>query len=166
MTDVKALLKGLAEDIKAEVLRRMSSSIGINPRTGTNTLVGSDLYNSVNTTVDGDNTIVFSILQHWEYVALGWKHTGRFPGTKHLFLQNLSDWIDRKNVHLGNMTHTQMVYVIYRKINMEGIKARPFLTYDPHEDPSVIMPFLNDFFDSFADKVFDEITKEIDKKFT
>ena len=112
MTDVKTLLKGLADDIKAEVRRRMEGPDGYNVRAKKNTLVGSDLYNKVNTTVDGDNTIVFSILQHWEYVALGWKHTGRFPGTRDQFLQNLSDWIDRKNVRLGNMNHTQMVYVI------------------------------------------------------
>lgn len=163
--DLKKELQRLADDIKREILRRMESSIGINERTGTNTLVGSDLYNSVDVKANSDEELVFSILQHWEFVSLGWRHTGRFPGTRDQFLQNLSDWIRRKGIRFGNMTHTQMVYVIYRKINMEGIKARPFLIYDPKEDPSVIMPFLNDFFDKWADDVFDEITKEIDKRF-
>lgn len=163
--DVKKALQELADQIKAEVLKRMSGPLGINDRVGRNTLVGSELYDSVATTVDGDSTIVFSILQHWEYVALGWKHTGRFPGTKHLFLQNLAEWIRRKGIRFGGMTQTQMVYVIYRKINMQGIKARPFLTYDPAEDPSVIMPFLNDFFDKWADEVFEEITRDMDNIF-
>lgn len=163
--ELRKALQELADQIKAEVRRRMEGPIGINERVGRNTLVDSDLYKELDAKAIDDNTIVFSILQHWEYVALGWKHTGRFPGTRDQFLQNLSDWIRRKGIRFKGMTHTQMVYVIYRKINMQGIKARPFLTYDPAEDPSVIMPFLNDFFDKWADDVFEEITKEINKRF-
>lgn len=165
MLDIRKELQGLAESIKKEILRRMESSVGINKRTGTNTLVDSDLYRSVDVKADNDNELVFSILQHWEYVVLGWKHTGRFPGTRDQFLENLRDWVRRKGIRFGNMTQTQIVYAIYRNINMEGISARPFITYDPNEDPAAILPFLDDFFTKWADEVFEEITKEIDKKF-
>ena len=165
MLDLRKELQGLAESIKKEILRRMESDVGVNKRTGTNTLVGSDLYRSVDVKAISDTELVFSILQHWEYVAIGWKHTGRFPGTRDQFLENLSDWVRRKGISFGNMTQTQMVYAIYRKINMEGISARPFITYDPHEDPAVILPFLDDFFTKFADDIFEEITKSIDSRF-
>lgn len=165
MLNIKDELQRLADDIKKEILRRMESDVGVNQRTGTNTLVGSDLYRSVNVTTNGNDELVFSILQHWEYIVLGWKHTGRFPGTRDQFLENLGEWIRRKGIHIGNMTQTQMVYVIYRQINMEGIKARPFITYDPHEDPAVILPFLDEYFNKWADNIFEAITKSIDSRF-
>ena len=48
--DIYAALNELADRIKQEILHRMESPIGINPRVGENTLVDSDLYRSVDVT--------------------------------------------------------------------------------------------------------------------
>lgn len=41
--DLHSALKELADQIKDEIIRRMHSPVGVNPRTGRNTLIGSDL---------------------------------------------------------------------------------------------------------------------------
>ena len=49
---------------------------------------------------------------------------------------------------------------------MRGIEPRPFINWDENEDPSVVLPFLDDYFDKWADEVFNKITEELDKYFT
>ena len=73
--DIQNALRELASDIKQEVLRRMSSDLGVNRKTGTNTLDGSELMKSVDTKVVDDNTIVFEIADYYTYVV-----GGRKPG--------------------------------------------------------------------------------------
>lgn len=163
--DIQNALRELADKIKEEILRRMESPIGINPRVGQNTLIGSDLYDSVDVRVMNDDTLVLSILQHWEYVSLGWRHTGRFPNTMDLFVRNIIDWIRRKGIHFQGRTENSMAWAIVKNILRSGIKARPFLIYDPEERPDVIMPFLDAFIDEFFDDVYNGICAEIDVHF-
>lgn len=163
--DLHSALQELANNIKGEILKRMSSPIGVNPRTGTNTLVDSDLYQSVDVKVMNDETLTLSILAHWEYVALGWRSSGRFPNTMDMFVRNIIDWIRRKGIHFQGKTENSTAWAIVKSIIRRGIKARPFLVYDPNEDPSVIMPFLDEFIDEFFDKVFDDICSELDVYF-
>lgn len=160
--DIHSALNELADMIKEEILHRMESPIGINRRTGTNTLVGSDLYESVDVSVMGDDTLVFSILQHWEYVAIGWRNTGRFPNTMDLFVRNIIDWIRRKGIPHPNKTENSLAWAIVKSIIRRGIEARPFIEYDPEERPDVILPFLDKFFERWADIVFEDICKDLD----
>ena len=80
------------------------------------------------------------------------------------------DWIARKNVRIGNMSQNQIAYYLYRRMIIEGreIAPRPFIEsgYNNNEDPSKILPFLDDFFSNWADKVFELITKDLDKYFS
>lgn len=167
--DIQSALRELADEIKDEIIRRMHSPIGINPRTGQNTLAGSNLEKSIDVRPQGEDTIVFEIADYYEYVVSGWRRTGNFPNTAHLFIGNVTDWVRRKNIRLGNMTQNQIVWYLYRRMLIEGreIKARPFINsgYDNNEDPSKILDFLDDFFDKWADRVFDLITEDIDKYF-
>ena len=163
--DIQAALQELADRIKQEILHRMESNIGVNPRTGTNTLVDSDLYDSVDVSVHGDDTLVFSILQHWEFVSLGWMHTGRFPNTMDKFIENIIDWIRRKHIHSYDKTENQLAWAIVKNILRHGIMARPFIIYDTEERPDVILPFLDAFMNRFMDDIFQEICGEIDTRF-
>lgn len=165
--DLRNALQELAKEIKDEIIRRLHSDVGINPRTGTNTLVGSNLESSIEVKATGDNEIVFKIADYYQYVVTGWKRTGRYPGTAHLFVANVLDWVKRKGVRLGNMSQNQVVWYLYKRMLIDGrqIAARPFIEYDPDGDASKILPFLDEFFDNWADKVFKEITKELDKYF-
>lgn len=165
--ELRDALQELARMVKNEIILRLHSSIGVNPRTGTNTLIGSDLERSIDVSVVSDDTIEFEIASHYEYVVLGWKRTGRFPNTAHLFIRNILDWIRRKNIRLGSLSQNQIAYLLYKRMVIEGrqIAPRPFINYDPNGDVSKILPFLDEFFDKWADWVFEMIMKDIEKYF-
>lgn len=165
--EIREALQELADMVKEEILTRLHGPIGINRRTGQNTLAGSNLEKSIDVTVQGDNAIVFEIADYYQYIVTGWRRTGNYPNTAHLFIRNVTDWVRRKNVRLGNMTENQIVWYLYKRMLIEGrqIAARPFINYDEKGDPSVILPFLDDFFDKWSDKVFELITNDINKFF-
>ena len=168
--DLYDALQELADEIKKEILRRLRSPIGNNPRTGSNTLVGSRLEESIDVRAIGTTTIVFEIADYYEYVVSGWRRTGAFPHTSHQFIRNVTEWVRRKGVRIGNMTESQIVWYLYKRMILEyrEIQPRPFIEsgYNNDEDPSKILNFLDDFFNKWADKVFEEITTDIDKHFT
>lgn len=164
--DIRAALTTLSNEIKREILRRMSSDIGINPRTHTNTLIGSSLYSSVDVYPRSDSAIVFQIADYYEFVVRGWAHTHRYSGTKQQFLYNLLQWVRRKNIHFGDLSENQIVWMVYRKINEELIAPRPFINYDAGGDVSKILPFLDDYFNDWAERLFNKITEELDKYFS
>lgn len=165
--EIREALQELADMVKEEIIARLHSPIGINRRTGQNTLVGSNLEKSIEVTVQGDNAIVFEIADYYQYIVTGWRRTGNYPNTAHLFIRNVTDWVRRKNIRLGNMTENQIVWYLYKRMLIEGreISARPFINYDEKGDPSVILPFLDDFFDKWSDKVFELIINDINKFF-
>lgn len=163
--NIRKALQELADDIKKEILRRMESDKGINTKTGTNTLVGSNLYDSVDVTQTGDDELTFQIADYYTYVVGGWTKSGKGKGTWQDFLQNIEKWMTRKNI-VGNAN--DIVWAIYHRAKKMhyGIDPRPFINNGYlNNDPAYILPFLNDFFDKWADDIFNEITKEIDKKF-
>ena len=168
--ELQQALQELAKQVKEEIIKRLHSRVGINPRTGSNTLIGSNLERSIEVKAEDENSIVFQIADYYEYIVSGWRRTGNFPGTAHLFIRNVTNWVRKNNIRLGNMTENQIVWYLYKRMLIEGreIKPRPFIEsgYDNNEDPSKILPFLDDFFDKWADKVFNKITEELDKQFT
>jgi len=165
--ELKDALLELAEQIKDEIISRLHSPVGINPRVGRNTLIGSELEKSIDVRPVGNEKIVFEIADYYQYIVTGWRRTGNYPNTAHLFIQNVTDWVRRKGIRLGNMTENQIVWYLYRRMLIEGrqIAARPFINYDPEDDPSVVLPFLDDFFDKWADKVFELIISDLEKYF-
>lgn len=179
--DLKKALQELAQMIKNEVLRRMESNIGVNPRTGENTLVGSDLYKSVDVYPVGENRLVFQIASHYEYVVKGWKFN-RGDGTFNQYLININEWIRRKGISWTyktgkkkghTMTQSDMVWALANRMFNKSlekppytIKARPFINYDEHHDIEKILPFLNEFFERWADEIFEEVCNELDKYFS
>lgn len=165
MITAKEAIKQLAEDVKAEILRRIDK-YGYNRRAGKNTLKGSDLEKSMDVKVTGDEAFVFQIADYFEYVVRGWKRTGRYPGTMRLFVENLTAWVRKKDIRFEGKTENQVVWAILKSIWMRGIEPRPFLNWDDSEDPALIIPFLDDYFDKWGDDVFNKITEEIDKYFT
>lgn len=166
--DLRSALQELAARIKAEIISRMSSEIGVNKKTGSNTLIGSDLMGSVSVEVKGEQEIVFSIADHYEYVVSGWRRTGQSDHSYAEFIENITQWIRRKGIDLRGRTENQVAHAIVSAIFRDGIKARPFIQsgYKNGEDPEkVLSPFLHAYWDEWSDRVFEEITKELDKYF-
>lgn len=162
------LLKALAqlgEDIKKEVLNRINK-YGYNARAGRNTLVGSNLEKTMDVKVVSDNELVFQIADYYEFIVRGWKRTGNYPGTMRLFVDNITQWVRKNGLQSEGKTENQIVWAVIKSIFMRGIEPRPFIGWDENEDLSVILPFLDDYFDKWADEVFNQITDELDKYFS
>lgn len=162
--DIKTALQQLASMIKTEIMRRVWEE-GVNPKTGTNTLVSSDLIKNMKVEAVSDDTIVFQIADYYTYVVLGWRRTHRFEGTFSQFVNAILKWMSKKNVHVAGMKDNNLAYAIALNIMEGGIMARPFINYDKDEDPAKILPFLDDMVDKWLDTVFGKIIEEIDKYF-
>lgn len=160
---VEEALRELATAVKRIVNYRIKK-YGINPKTGSNTLEGSNLQQSLEV-YPIENGIELQIAQYWEYVALGWHRTGRFPGTMSQFVKNIDDWVRRKGIRLGNMTQAQMVYIIIRNIMKLGLRERPFMIYDQEGDLSKMIPELDDYMDKWFDTLFEAIIKDLNDYF-
>lgn len=163
--DIRKALQELAKDIKDEIMRRVWEE-GTNPKTGTNTLIYSDLIKDMEVRTISDNTILFEIADYYMFVVLGWRRTGNWGGGLAPFINNIISWMRKKNVHSDKLTDNELAWRIVNNIFKGGIMPRPFINYDPEGDPSVVLPFLDDFFNKWADKVFELITTDIDKHFT
>ena len=81
------------------------------------------------------------------------------------FVRNVNDWVRRKGISLGNMTQSQMVWVIIKNIMENGLKARPFLVYDEEGDLEKMIPELKAYMDKWFDDLFQAITTDLDNYF-
>ena len=160
--DIRNALQELAEEVK-KILRIRIRKYGINPKTNTNTLEGSELEKSIDVRVI-ENGIALQIADYWEFVSRGWQRTGRYPNTMAQFVKNIDDWVRRKGIRLGNMTQAQMVYAIIRNIMDKGLRERPFMVYDEDGDLTKMIPELEEYLDKWFDSIYEEIIKELDNK--
>ena len=172
--DLRKALQELANKIKEEIARRISA-YGTNSR-GENTLKGSNLEASIDVKVMGDDELVFQIADYYQAVVLGWHgFTGRYPHTWSKAIDNISKWAIKHGLVGEGKNANQVAYVIFKAIQKRGIQGRPFLGVDTQAgerigepavgDPSIVLPFLDKFFDEWADKVFEDICKELDNYF-
>ena len=161
--DLSTAFKELADEVKKIVELRIRR-YGVNPRTGTNTLQGSDLEKSIEISPTEDG-IVLQIADYWEFVSRGWERTGNYPNTFSKFVENLTKWVRKKNIHFGNLSQNQIVWIVLRKIWTHGIQARPFMVYDDDGDLEKMIPELNAYMDKWFDNLFEEIISDLDKYF-
>lgn len=162
--DAKKALQELAAMIKSEIMNRVWEE-GVNPKTGTNTLISSDLIQTMKVEAVSENEIVFQIADYWEYVVLGWRRTHRFEGTFTQFINNILKWMQKKNVHSPNIKDNNLAWAIAINIMNGGLMPRPFINYDKDGDPAKILPFLDKMVDEWLDIVLNKITEELDKYF-
>ena len=162
--NVRAAFEELAEEVKRIVNERISR-YGINPKTGTNTLEGSNLQKSLQ--VDTvENGIELQIAEYWQFISRGWQRTGNYPGTFNKFVENILKWIDRKNIRWGNLTQNQIAFIVIKNIWNDGLKPRPFMIWDDGGDLTKMIPELNAYMDRWFDTLFDKIMYDLDKYFS
>ena len=162
--ELKEALQELADMIRDEIMRRVWEE-GVNPKTGTNTLISSDLIKNMEVKPISDDTIVFTIADYYMFVVLGWRRTHNWGGGLYPFYNNIIKWMRKKNVHADTMDDNELAWRIVNNIMEGGIMARPFINYDPKGDPAVVLPFLTDFFYDWAEKLFNKITADLTKYF-
>lgn len=161
--DINSALKELCEEVKSIITERIRR-YGTNPRTGTNTLIGSDLEKSIDVRPTDDG-IALQIADYWEFVSRGWQRTGNYPGTMYLFVKNINNWIVKKNIRFGNLTQNQIAWIVIKKIWEHGIVSRPFMVYDDTGDLEKMLPELTAYMDKWFDTLFDAIMTETNKYF-
>lgn len=173
--NVRKALQELADKIYAEILNRIEK-YGANSR-GVNTLKGSNLEASIEVNVKSDTELVFSIVDYYQAVVLGWHGwTGRYPHSWSNAIDNISRWAVMNGLVGPNQNANQVAYAVFKSIQKKGIEGRPFLGVDTSAgekigepavgDPSIVLPFLDKFFETWADDVFEEMTMELDKYFS
>lgn len=126
----------------------MASNVGINTKVGVNTLIGSDLYESVDYKVEalGSTEIVNIIVNHYaQYVNDGLKPGVWVP------IRVLREWAFKKGLDTDN----SFVYAVQRSIYNKGIPARPILDRLDSQ--------INTIWEEWANNVFFEFTEEINR---
>jgi hypothetical protein len=161
--DLQKAFKELAEEVKM-ILKYRIVHYGVNQKTGTNTLQGSELEASIEIKPT-ENGISLQIADYWEFVALGWRRTHRFEGTMNQFVRNIDDWVRRKGISVPNMTQSQLVFVIIRNIMNYGLRERPFMVYNEDGDLSKMIPELENIMDDWFENLWIELTKDLDNYF-
>lgn len=166
MINTKRRLQQVLEELGNEVIQHfrdvMDSDLGINSKTGTNTLHDSNLYKEMDMKVYPDKEMVEVLINSYaEYVDMGrMSHaevkTGNFtPMKKSGFppLNVLRDWAQRKGIPTDNRT----LYLIGRSIAEEGIRPRPVFSYAWRD--------LEDMLPEYLDKLFETIINDLTEWF-
>lgn len=161
--NVQIALKELCEQTK-KILEERIARYGTNPKTGRNTLQGSNLEKSI-TVKPTEDGLALQIVDYWEFISRGLEHTSDYPNTMSAFIKNIDAWVAKNGIRFPNMTQTQVIFAIIRNIFNHGLKARPFMVYDEGGDLEKMIPELGAYIDKWFDELFDLIMADIDKYF-
>ena len=163
LMDLKFAFQELAEAVKRIINDRIQR-YGYNERARKNTLEGSELQKNMKVTPI-EYGIELQIADYWEFIARGWARTNRYPGTFKQFVKNVNEWVTNKNITIGELTQSEIVYYVIKKIWEQGIKARPFLVWNEDGDLTKMLPELEVYIDKWFDDLFEAITEDLDKYF-
>lgn len=158
----KAILE-LAEEVE-KILSERIEAYGTNPRTGSNTLQGSNLEKSIKV-IPQEDGIALQIADYWEFVSRGWARTHNYSGTFPQMLNNILKWIVRKGIRQNGYTENQLAWAIAMHIFNNGIAARPFMVYDDNGELDVMIPELKAYMQQWLDNLFEAIISDLDKYF-
>lgn len=140
-----------SKDIMALVRMVMESNVGINSKVGVNTLVNSNIYNTLSVKATNDGDLVFDIILNDYLVYI---ENGRRKGAKMSPVEPIVDWAKKHGIPTDNST----IYLIRRAISRDGVKPRPFLKY-------VFEEIDYQWEHEVSDKLFETIMSEVDKFF-
>ena len=149
--NVSSIIMEFSKDIMALVRMVMESNVGINPKTGSNTLVNSQIYNTLSVKATNDGDLIFDIILNDYLVYI---ESGRRKGAKMPPVEPIVRWARSRGIPTDNST----IYLIRRAISRDGIKARPFMAY-------VMDEIDREWDNNVADELFNKIMEEIDKFF-
>ena len=168
MIDTKRRLEQALEELGNEVIKHfreiMNSDMGINSKTGTNTLKDSNLYKQMDMKVYPDREMVEVLINSYaEYVDMGrMSHaevkTGNFKPMKNSGfppLDVLRDWAQRKGIPTDNRT----LYLIGRSIAINGIRPRPVFSYAWRDLEEMLPEYLDKLFEAIIGDLIEWFNK-------
>jgi hypothetical protein len=145
---VQEEIEKIAAEAKRSIQFVMESERGINAKTGTNTLVDSDIYNQIGIDIDNIELINILVNGYIDYIE-----SGRKPGTW-VPIQVLIEWAGKK----GLPTSNKFIYSVQRSIFNEGINPRPIM--------DKVFELWDEYWDKeWADNIFNALTSELDELF-
>ena len=153
IANARAAVLSVAAQCKEVVRAVMEGPLGVNDKVGRNTLVGSRLMESVDSSVGEDVEVVRIAMNGYvEFIESG-RRPGSWPPP-----HAIAEWCQRKGIPSDNST----VFLICRSIYERGIKARPM--FDPSGG---IWELAEQYFDrTWGEDVFNAILKIIDDYFS
>lgn len=149
---LKKALEELGEHVIQHFRDVMDSDLGINSKTGTNTLHDSKIYKEMELNTDPEKGMVNILINsYFEYIDMGrMSHaevkTGNFTPMKNSGfppLNVLRDWAQRKGIPTDNRT----LYLIGRSIAEEGIRPRPVFSYAWRDLDDLLVDYLDNLFE-------------------
>ena len=149
--EIGKIVMEFSKDLMTLVRMVMESNVGINRKTGSNTLVGSDIYKSLSVKATNDGDLVFDIILN-DYIT--YIESGRRKGAKFPPVAPIVAWARKKGIPTDNST----IFLIRRAISRDGIAPRPIMAY-------VMDEVDREWDDQLADKLFNQIIEIIDKFF-
>lgn len=146
--DVNKIIKTLSQTFLNAFRMILSSNVGINAKSGTNTLKDSNLSRTAKTAVgETENDVIAELLvnDYIEFIESGRRKGAKFPP-----VSPIVQWCRRHGIPTDNST----VFLIRRAISRDGIPARTIMTY--------VFDIMDTEMDRrFYDAIYDSITKEI-----
>ena len=149
--EVGKIVMEFSKDLMALVRMVMESNVGINSKTGSNTLVNSNIYKTLSVKATNDGDLIFDIILN-DYLTF--IESGRRKGAKFPPVEPIVKWARSRGIPTDNST----IYLIRRAISRDGIKPRPFMAH-------VMEEVDREWDEQLADELFNKIISEIDKFF-
>ena len=145
------IINEFAKDIATIVRLVMDSNVGINSKTGSNTLSQSDIYRQLSVISTSDGDLVFDIMLN-DYIT--YIENGRRKGAKMPPVEPIVRWARKHGIPTDNST----IFLIRRAISRDGIKPRPIMAH--------VFEELDRAWESeWSDRLFNIITEQLDKFF-
>lgn len=148
--EISKIVMEFSKDLMQLVRMVMESNVGINTKTGSNTLINSQIYNTLSVKATNNGDLIFDIILNDYLVYI---ENGRRKGAKMPPIEPIVRWAKSKGIPTDNST----IYLIRRAIARDGVKARPFMAH--------VMEELDREWNGVADEIFNTIISEIDKFF-
>lgn len=147
---VASVIADIMTEAKSIVLVVMSSELGVNKKVGKNTLVDSDLFNTVDVKSEDIEVVTLLVNDYIDYIENGRK-PGSFPPP-----HAIAEWCQKKGLPSDNST----VFLICRSIYEKGIAPRPI--FDGSEG---VWETIDSVFDAWAEDIFTAITSGLTEWF-
>ena len=152
-TDIAKIIKEFAQDVIKEARKIMDSDVGINSKTGTNTLKGSDLYKQIDWSFrEEGNDIIIDTLFNFYIVYVEWDRPpgyGKMPP-----IDTIVKWLKKKNIVQNNKNIRSVAFLIARAIQRDGWKGRPIFA-------TLFDNVGNKWENEWSEKLFDQIIKDL-----
>lgn len=148
-TRISDIIVSFTDDIIRVVREVLSSNLMINDKTGSNTIIDSNIYRNVR--VDGNDDFIFNLYlnDYLEYIESGRRPNSKFPP-----VEPIVRWARSRGIPTDNST----IFLIRRAIARDGIKPRPFV--------SQIFDDIDDIWENgWSDELYDRITEQLNDFF-